>query len=65
MGWSDGVTLAEDVWEVVRPFVPEEQRKAVARKLYDLFGEYDADGWDNGCRLAQDAEVLEDEDDDA
>jgi hypothetical protein len=45
MGWSSGSQLADDVYELVSKYIPEEDKKKVAKKMYDLFCNHDADDW--------------------
>lgn len=47
MGWSNGSYIAEDVWKTVKPFIPEDKKQEIAKKIYDKFCEYDADDWDS------------------
>ena len=51
LGWSGGSYLAEDVWNLIRQFVPAEVRKKTAKKIYDLFVDQDADDWDDDMRI--------------
>ena len=61
MGWAAGTELAEKVWQVVRPYIPEAERESIAFKVYDLFCDEDADAWDSRCQLIIDA-LIPDED---
>lgn len=45
MGWASGSGLAEDVWDIVRPYVPKGDRTEVALKIFRLFESRDADDW--------------------
>jgi len=55
MGWSSGVDLACDTYDLVRKFIPKEKRKKIARKIHELFLQYDADGWDGNSHIEKDA----------
>lgn len=57
MGWASGSYLAQDVWNLVRPHIPQEKRKQLAAKIYDMFCDEDADDWDLSSPLCVDAEV--------
>lgn len=59
VGWSSGSYLAEETWDLVREFVPEKKRKQVAKKIYGLFSDHDADGWDLVGGLVEDAGLAE------
>jgi hypothetical protein len=56
MGWASGSELAEDIWTLVRKYIPKRVRKRVARKLIDLFENRDCDTIDECEQLCQDAE---------
>lgn len=43
MGWASGSYLAEDVWKIVKPYIPDTDKKKAARKILDLFEHADAD----------------------
>lgn len=67
MGWSSGVSLAEQTYDLVREFIPIKKRKKIAREIYELFSDQDADDWDVDDQLIQDSQVykewdLDDED---
>jgi putative lipoic acid-binding regulatory protein len=47
MGWASGSELADDVWKVVKKYIPKDKKKEVAIKIVDLFQDYDADAWEN------------------
>lgn len=53
MGWASGSGLGEEVWAVVRKYVPKGQRKAVAARIYNLFCNQDADDWSCGAQSLQ------------
>lgn len=59
MGWSSGSGLAEEVYDMVREFIPEERRPEVAGRIYDLFSNMDADDWDPTSDLLLDAGACE------
>lgn len=54
MGWASGSYLAVDVWDLVRDEIPEEKRRKLAKKIYDMFRNMDADAWDGDSQLEQD-----------
>jgi len=47
--------MAADIWDMFRDRIPEVERQALAKKLYDIFCEKDADDWIPDGRLEQDA----------
>ncbi len=59
MGWASGSQLAEDVWQAVRTFVPQGNRKTVARRIVGLFEEHDCDTLDEAESLVSDAALPE------
>ena len=61
MGWAGGSAIAEDVWLLVRDYVPVTKRKAVALKVIDRFEDDDTDTMDEAETLTADAERYEDE----
>ena len=57
MGWASGSGLACEVYDLVRGYVPEEKRQEVAKGIFDLFREHDADDWDGSSELEIDGKV--------
>ena len=57
MGWCSGSEIAEDVWTVVRRFIPTGSRQQVARKIVDIFENNDADTMEEAEQLWQDADI--------
>lgn len=55
MGWAGGSGIASDVWDLVRKYVPDNQRKTVALKLIDVFEDNDCDTMNECERLMKDA----------
>lgn len=43
MGWASGSSLAEDVWNIVRSYIPETDRKKIVMELVDRFEDDDCD----------------------
>lgn len=56
MGWVRGSSLADEVWEKVKEYIPEFQKQDIAYEIYELFCDEDAD-WDGSTELEQDAGV--------
>jgi hypothetical protein len=46
MGWASGSYLCDDVWTLVKRYIPEDKRKRLAGKLIDIFDDHDADDWE-------------------
>lgn len=61
MGWSAGSELAQDVWDLVRPYIPEAKRKEIAKSICDRFGDHDCDTLEEAEILYNDAYKLEDD----
>ena len=57
MGWCSGTELAIEVWNIIGEFVPKNKRKKIAKKIYNLFCDYDADCWDGDSQLERDAQI--------
>lgn len=55
MGWASGSELAENLWGLVRKFVPKERRKNVAEKFIDEFENMDCDTIYECTELCNDA----------
>lgn len=55
MGWARGSSLAEDVWDLFRSKVPEQDKRRLAKKLIDLFENRDCDTIDEAETLCKDA----------
>lgn len=45
MGWCSGSRIAEDLWEIIKEYIPEDKKLPVAKIIYELFCDYDADCW--------------------
>lgn len=58
MGWCSGTSLAIDVWNEIRKYIPDKDKKKVAKKIYNLFCDQDADCWDGDSQLEKDAAVV-------
>jgi len=43
MGWASGSEIAEDVYDLIRKYVPTKERKRVAGKIIDIFEHHDCD----------------------
>lgn len=67
MGWCGGAAIANDVWAMVREYIPVARRREIARKIIDRFEDEDADTMDEAEQLMKDAdltdreEIVEDE----
>lgn len=63
MGWASGSSLATELWEEIRGFIPEDNRYEAANIFYDRFTDYDADDWDGESTLEKDGKINQDLDD--
>ena len=43
MGWASGSCVAEEVWEVIKKYIPKSKQKAVAANLIEVFESHDCD----------------------
>jgi hypothetical protein len=64
MGWSSGAELAEEVWGIVRGYVPKAKRKGIAIQIIDAFEDHDCDTMNDAETLWADAGLEKEEDDD-
>jgi len=55
MGWAGGARLAEEVWDIVRGFIPKEKRTETAIRIIEAFRDEDWDTVDEAETLATDA----------
>jgi hypothetical protein len=62
MGWASGSELAENVWELVRPYLPANERMQVARKFIEAFEHFDCDTMYEVPDLYADAGIIFDDD---
>jgi len=51
MGWCNGSHIAEDIFNKIEKYLPEEVKKEVAQMMYDRFCDDDADCWDNEMNI--------------
>ena len=50
MGWASGSVIADEVWELVRPYLKtENQRREVAKGFVEIFEDYDCDTMEETC----------------
>lgn len=57
MGWCSGSFIADELWNEIREYLPEEKRKELANKIYELFCNQDADCWEDDMNIIKDAEI--------
>jgi hypothetical protein len=62
MGWTRGSEIANDVWEAVGKYVPDEHKRDVARELVDIFESHDCDTMDEAEALMKDAKLNREDD---
>ena len=43
MGWGSGSCLAEKVWQIVSPYLPEELKPKIAKRICEAFEDMDCD----------------------
>ena len=63
MGWSAGSQLGDELYQLVRHYIPEEDRQEIAIKFYDAVCDLDADDWDGTSQLEVDAEINQEDED--
>lgn len=57
MGWSAGSGLGEDLYLMVREYIPSNKRKDIAVAFYDAVCDLDADDWSGDSQLEIDANI--------
>lgn len=57
MGWASGSEIADDIWLLVRKYIPKKDRKKVAKKVIDIFESKDCDTMEECEILCKDADV--------
>lgn len=57
MGWAAGSSLGKDIYEKIREYIPEKDRKQIATFIYDYVCDQDADDWTGDSQLEIDADV--------
>ena len=45
MGWCSGSEIAEQLWKKVEKYIPKDLKYEVAKTIYDVFCDQDADCW--------------------
>jgi hypothetical protein len=58
MGWASGSYLAEDIWNLVREYIPDKDRVQVARRFVELFQSFDCDTLQECDQLMKDVNIL-------
>lgn len=59
MGFAHSDTFA-DMYDEIKGFIPEANRKEVANIIYDAAGELDTDDWDGTTQLEIDGRINQD-----
>lgn len=62
MGWSGGSYVAEQVWDLIKDFIPKNKKKKVAREIIDIMEDQDCDTIDEAEELCEAAKREIDED---
>jgi hypothetical protein len=57
MGWCSGSYLADDIYNIVRKYIPKNKRKEIANKIYDMFCDQDADSWKEDMNIIKDHKI--------
>lgn len=61
MGWGSGSELAEEVWSIVKPYIPPAERRQVAKDIVSAFEDQDCDTLQEAEELWQDAGLGDDD----
>ena len=62
MGWC-AIDFCNNVWSLFKKYVPAKQQKTVARKLIEMFQEYDMDDMCGDSEVEIDADITYDDED--
>lgn len=47
MSWSSGRDIAEEVWEKICKYIPDNKKEIILANIVKVFIEYDCDDWDS------------------
>ena len=47
MGWGAGSEVADEVWKLVKKFIPKEQKQKIAKKIINIMENQDCDTMDD------------------
>ena len=56
MGWCSGSYMAEDIYNKIRKYIPKSENE-IAKTIYDIFCQQDADCWDYDMNIIKDAKL--------
>ena len=56
MGWCSGSYIADEVYNLIREYIPKRKRKCISKEIYDIYCEYDADCWEDEMNIVIDSE---------
>lgn len=57
MGWASGSAFGVDFYDEIREYLPEDKREQIAKTLYDMLCDLDADAWEGDSNLEIDAKI--------
>lgn len=43
MSWKSGGEVAQNIWNVIEPYISEEEKSSVVKEIVDIFLDYDCD----------------------
>lgn len=48
MGWAEGSTVANEVWNILKPYIKKDERTLAeaSKRIYEIFENRDADDWE-------------------
>jgi hypothetical protein len=62
MGWC-AIDFCNNVWSLFKKYVPVKHQKTIARKLIEMFQEYDMDDMCGDSEVEIDADITYDDED--
>lgn len=63
MGWC-AIDFCNNVWRLFKKYAPKNQQETIAKKLIELFQEYDMDDMCGDSKVEIDASIKYDDDED-
>ncbi len=60
MGWASVSYLGQEIWDEVRAFIPNEERRRLAKFIFDKCCDLDADDWEPDSNICKDAGEYQD-----
>jgi hypothetical protein len=46
MGWCSGTVIGENIYNLIRNYIPPDKRKRISKRIINILNEHDADAWE-------------------